>query len=739
MAVRETQAVVEYAQSNADAPVRVTQAVVEYIFSDPPPVRVTQAVVEYITPPPLPGDGETPPGTNPAAGTLPSSTPQIFCVASELSDGTVVDTVAEALGGPFNDPASYYGGYKEARVETIDPLTRKSTTPTGGVQASQTRFLLNDADGRYRAMWGVTRLRNRKWDTYLIDHADRVNAVADAAYRIGSGIVRSHGPVEGFQYEVIVEGMLSRHLSQQKREKKIPQNILDPDKFPALAERYQDGWSPPIGYGELSDETSAAPQGVVRGTYVGTANLQDIFGGGAVNVVGDFYVFFGHAVQECLNAYITVPAWTASTACLVGDVIRPSAGGNGWLYRCTVAGTSGSSAPSFPTTVGATVTDGGVTWQNVGADDTSRRYVIPSSAWGQVITEPHKPGWTAATGSGALYVDYNGYRYTVAIVLNSHRFARSLREGSMVLSGNFRGIEDVGDGTGALISSPPRILQHFWSNFVERSYATGAWLGVPAFGDYSLIDTTTIEAVHTYLVSIGCDRMAILFGHNGQQETAFACLQQILTSGDFALAENRHGQIIAHVEDPAATAAVTLTDQHDAIRFRPYHDSQGYANVVRYRYGYRYVPNIAQVLVDGQGQPLPVRNTPEHSEWVSGLVTLPADPQSDADVIANDGEEVYLDVDFWGIRDATVAATIAARLRARALGPEGDGPLRAALTTGLQGLKQVAVGIDIGTMFGITHVEGLGSTGYVDARHRVEAITIEPAALRVTLDGSLLF
>jgi hypothetical protein len=56
------------------------------------------------------------------------------------------------------------------------------------------------------------------------------------------------------------------------------------------------------------------------------------------------------------------PIWLANNAYKVGEKVR-SVLDNGYIYICTVAGTSGASQPAFPVTLGATVTDGGVTWK----------------------------------------------------------------------------------------------------------------------------------------------------------------------------------------------------------------------------------------------------------------------------------------------------------------------------------------------------------------------------------------
>lgn len=59
----------------------------------------------------------------------------------------------------------------------------------------------------------------------------------------------------------------------------------------------------------------------------------------------------------------TPVTWETSTAYGVGEQIVPTAL-NGFIYECTVAGTShAATEPTWPTTIGNTVTDGTVTWR----------------------------------------------------------------------------------------------------------------------------------------------------------------------------------------------------------------------------------------------------------------------------------------------------------------------------------------------------------------------------------------
>lgn len=66
----------------------------------------------------------------------------------------------------------------------------------------------------------------------------------------------------------------------------------------------------------------------------------------------------GGVTWTCKNRSI----WLASTARTVGAMVRPTTP-TAYIYRCTVAGTSAAGEPTWPTTAGSTVVDGGVTWQ----------------------------------------------------------------------------------------------------------------------------------------------------------------------------------------------------------------------------------------------------------------------------------------------------------------------------------------------------------------------------------------
>lgn len=111
---------------------------------------------------------------------------------------------------------------------------------------------------------------------------------------------------------------------------------------------------------------------------------------------GTGYTANGQALASCTTTYTPANSWgtahATSTAYALNDVVRPSAG-NGYLYRAKAAGTSGGSAPTWPTTIGGEVSDGTVTWECVGV--------------GVTVLDAADPSWSSSTVTARYAVIYD--------------------------------------------------------------------------------------------------------------------------------------------------------------------------------------------------------------------------------------------------------------------------------------------------------------------------------------------
>ena len=105
-------------------------------------------------------------------------------------------------------------------------------------------------------------------------------------------------------------------------------------------------------------------------------------------------------VQEPYTEVVPVTKWAASTAYVVGQIVRSvstdKSPGSGNYYQCTVAGTSGASAPTW-TTIATTVSDNGITWQDIGAGYAGDIVLRPNGLAGYLVGMEALANQTMAT------------------------------------------------------------------------------------------------------------------------------------------------------------------------------------------------------------------------------------------------------------------------------------------------------------------------------------------------------
>lgn len=130
----------------------------------------------------------------------------------------------------------------------------------------------------------------------------------------------------------------------------------------------------------------------------------DAFQSAATNELGTAggYTAGGLALTGVTLTATAANSWgqvaATSTVYVAGQIVRPSAG-NGYIYVAAVGGTSGGSAPTWPTVPYTTVTDGGVTWCCIGRGAVVLDFTDP--AWATFTAGPFRTAVVADTTPGS--------------------------------------------------------------------------------------------------------------------------------------------------------------------------------------------------------------------------------------------------------------------------------------------------------------------------------------------------
>lgn len=203
-----------------------------------------------------------------------------------------------------------------------------------------------------------------------------------------------------------------------------------------------------------------------------------------------------------------VPAWQAAHAYTSGAIIEPVSR-NGYLYRATVAGTSGASAPSFPTSVGGTVTDSGVTWECFSRDAIGAFEDAFASVKNEVTPNfiaPHK-----AYSTGTEYL-LGTHPYTVLpSTPNGHYYQQ-------VTGGTTGGTEPAWPTDGTTVTDGGVIWQDIGPYWLADSDVAAGTIIAPTIGSMfeAIVGGTTdstipdFDAINVYDGSVVWTRIAII-------------------------------------------------------------------------------------------------------------------------------------------------------------------------------------------------------------------------------------
>lgn len=116
-------------------------------------------------------------------------------------------------------------------------------------------------------------------------------------------------------------------------------------------------------------------------------------------------------------------SWAATTSYAVGAIVRATAVQDfGLVFRCSTAGTSGSTQPAWPTLIGSTTVDGSVTWTAISAVYEDLSVLAPNA-----IIELFQLHLDATLhGSSDIYYFHNGVNAAVTgnIIWNSQSYVR---------------------------------------------------------------------------------------------------------------------------------------------------------------------------------------------------------------------------------------------------------------------------------------------------------------------------
>jgi hypothetical protein len=241
------------------------------------------------------------------------------------------------------DPTSYFGGFKEGRLESFGEFKRALSDKTGQPESAQFSWRATDTDRLIRGLLAGQATRffvNRMVAIRMISDADR--RTQQTPRLVARGVIRKYKPVSGLEFEFTADDFLASRFSPSSFDKQVPQRTISTADFPDCPSGNR-GKPVPVLYGRLSDAGSSSGAPILTGTPAIGA-----FSDGGYQVAG-----FGGLTSSVVSSEIGTPVVTAASGgTLSADV--PNAQYGVMVSGVDAAGRESDPVPYFSDTAGRT-------------------------------------------------------------------------------------------------------------------------------------------------------------------------------------------------------------------------------------------------------------------------------------------------------------------------------------------------------------------------------------------------
>ncbi|GIW60587.1 MAG: hypothetical protein KatS3mg087_1653 [Patescibacteria group bacterium] len=168
------------------------------------------------------------------------------------------------------------------------------------------------------------------------------------------------------------------------------------------------------------------------------------------------------------NDPFVINSWSASTAYSIGDRVIPTTP-NGYYYKVITAGTSGTTEPSWTTTIGDTVADGSVTWRCMGttpAEYPGTVTIFEQRLWFGGSNDEPQTVWASKSGDyddmTIGTADDDALKYTIGS--DEAHSIQWMSSGKTLMVGTIGGVFSVGSDSATTPITPTNIIIRKQSN-----------------------------------------------------------------------------------------------------------------------------------------------------------------------------------------------------------------------------------------------------------------------------------